>query len=830
MKVHSAIILGIALPLLGIPGEALADQKVAAPPVPAHDAASAQVISIRVEPSKLTLSDPRFPGRILVVGTMQDGNQTDLTREADFTPLNEFVRVEKGGLIYPVKDGEGKVEVMAAGRRVQFPVTVTGSAPPHPVNFVRDVLPVMNKVGCTSGPCHGGAKGKNGFKLSLRGYDPELDYQALIHDVSGRRFNRADPPRSLILLKPTQEVPHGGGFRFESNSRYYNTMLQWISEGAQFGDIQAARINKLEVLPSEIVLKRSGMSQHILVVAHYADGSIRDVTTEAVFTSSTPVIAEVSQEGLVTTSRKGEAAILIRYEGIFSTVNVTVLDERPGFQWVQLPQYNYIDRDVDEKLKKVKVLPSRLSTDSEFIRRVYLDLLGLPPAPEEVRAFLRDPAPSRFKRSRLIDRLLARPEYVDFWSLRWADLLQNNRKFVGTKGIWALNHWIRQSVAENKPYDQFVRELLTASGNTFQNPAANFFRVCHEPNVAMETMTQLFLGVRMMCAKCHDHPFERWTQNQYYQLTAFFAGLGLERGLDDEEEIVYIKRASAEVVHPKTGNPVAPKVPFGQVTGVPEHGDRREALARWLTSQDNPYFAMAIANRIWSYFFGRGIIDPVDDIRSSNPPTNGPLLEALSNDLKDHHFDLKYLIRTIVNSRTYQLSYRRNKWNEEDLINFSHAVPRRLTAEQLMDAISVATGSKLRFEGVPQDTRAAQVPDPHVGMGGFLDVFGRPPRQSPTEGDRRSDISLVQTLNLLNGATINEAIEYANGRIARLILSGASDRNLIEELYLAALCRSPDAAEVDRALQYFSAGKSRAERAQDVLWALLNTPEFLFNH
>ena len=540
-------------------------------------------------------------------------------------------------------------------------------------------------------------------------------------------------------------------------------------------------------------------------------------------------MAEVTADGCATTLRKGEAAVLVRYEGKFVTVNVTALEERPGFEWVQLPVYNYIDQQVDAKLKKLKILTSELTTDAEFLRRVSLDLIGLPPTPDEVRAFLADPTDRRVKRSRWIDRLLARPEFVDHWTVKWGDLFRNNRNFVGDKGVWAYQEWIRKSIAENKPYDQWVRELVTARGSTFENPAANFFRIAKEPKVAMETTTQLFLGIRMVCTQCHDHPFEQWTQNQYYQMTAFFSAIGVKEGLDSQEEIVYPKRADTEVKHPKDGRLMKAKFLFGNSDDIPQEGDRREALVRWLTSKNNPYFARAVANRVWSYFFGRGIIEPVDDIRASNPPSNEPLLAALTKDLTDHNFDLKHLMRSIVNSRTYQLSFHTNEWNRDDEVNFSHAQPRRLPAETLFDTLSVATGTQFRFKDLPKGMRAQQFPDPVVGMGGFLDQFGRPPRQSVCECERRGDVSLIQALSLLNGATVADAIADPEGRIARLVIEKTTDKKLVEELYLSALSRPPEPKEFQLGLSYLTSSPDRAEKAQDLMWALINSNAFLFN-
>jgi len=430
----------------------------------------------------------------------------------------------------------------------------------------------------------------------------------------------------------------------------------------------------------------------------------------------------------------------------------------------------------------------------------------------------------------MIDQLMARPEFVDHWSVKWSDLLQVNRNRLGDKGMWAFREWIREAIATSKPYDQMARELITARGSTFQNPPANFFRFTRDPKVEMETTTQLFLGVRMVCAQCHDHPFEQWTQNQYFQLSAFFAGVGIKDGMDSNEEIVYEKRENAEVKHPKNGRVVPAKFLFAVDQFTPQPADLRESLAAWLTSPDNPLFGKSMANRMWSYFFGRGIIDPVDDIRASNPPSNPQLLGALTKDFVDHRFDLRHLIRTIVNSRTYQLSYQPNDWNADDEINFSHASPRRLSAEELFDGVYLATGSQPFFRELPRDFKAEQFPDPNVGLGGFLDLFGRPERQTSCECERRSDVSLVQALNLINGSTIADAVADESGRVAKLMVRGAPDRQVIEELYLAALSRRPEPREMDLAQTYLSGGMNRAERAQDLLWALLNSNAFLFNY
>ena len=797
-------------------------------------AAERPIERLEVQPAKLELDGPH--GRkAIVLGYASDGAVLDLTAEAELeTPAQ--VRRSDDGVFEPAAAGEGVVRITARGQSAELPVVVRSLESSRKPSFIRDVMPILNKVGCTSGPCHGSAKGKNGFKLSLRGYDPQFDYRALLFDVSGRRFNRAAPAESLMLAKPTMESPHEGGLRFERDSRYYNTILDWISEGVPFGDPSADAVASVEVYPTgAITIPEPGLERRVVVLARYGDGSLRDVSREANIDSNETSVAGVEGD-LVTAKRIGEATLMVRYEGKFVAVAVTVLNPKPGFKFQKLTQLNFIDEHIDAKLEGLHIQPSPLADEATFVRRVYLDLTGAPPTPEQARAFLDDPERSQIKRRKLIDELIGSDGYVDHWSLKWGDLLQSNRDHLGEKGLWAFRQWIRDAIQENTPYDRFVREMLTSVGSTYDTPAANFFRVNDDPKKAMENTTQLFLGVRMVCAQCHDHPFERWTQNQYYQLSAFFAAVGMRPGFDADEQIVYLKRGEATVKHPSDGRDVAPEYLLA-TAGAPPVGsmtDRRAELAAWLTSEKNPYFAKAIVNRLWSYFFGRGIIEPVDDIRASNPPVNAPLLDALERDFIEHGFDLRHVIRRIVTSRTYQASIETNEWNEGDETNFSHFIPRRLPAESLLDAMTIATGSRPDFDDLPEGFTAQQLPDPHAGMDSagtatFLDMFGRPERESSCECERRSDVSLPQAMNLINGPTMGQAIADPEGRIAKALVAGASDRDLVEELYLAALARKPSADELDNALTYLRDGRGRASQAQDLLWALVNSNAFLFN-
>src|SRR5438093_2841105 len=656
-----------------------APNKAAPPPRPALP----PLRSLKTEPAALTLDDGRDERRVLVWGESASGQRFDVTDDAVLKTESPEIEIGSTGYIRPKGQGKAEVTVSIGTLQTKVPVAVKDAAVPE-IHFVRDVQPVLSKLGCNAGTCHGAAKGKNGFKLSLRGYDPEFDYQALINDLSGRRFNRVDVDESLMLLKPTAAVPHEGRQPLKPGSREYHILSQWITEGTKFEDPARNRAQSIEVLPSDVELDLPGRSQHLLVLAHYPDGNVSEDTRDAILNSNDGDVAEV-KNSVVSGLRRGEAAVLVRYEGCYATKLVTVMGDRTGYKWQDVAEYNYIDKHVDAKLKKMKILPSELCTDAEFVRRVSLDLTGLPPTPERVRAFLADQTPGRQKREKLIDELLASEDYNEYWANKWADLLQCNSEHLGQKGVWVFRNWIQHSIAENKPYDKFVREMLLAEGSSYRNPEVNYYRALRDSGKITEDVSQTFLGVRFNCNKCHDHPFEKWTQRQYYEFGAYFARVAIKRGsLGKEsirsftgdlmqvpgEDVVYLKD-DGEVQNPKTGMDVHPKVPVGEAKEPPVGGDRRAAFVEWLTSKDNPYFAMAMANRVWSYFFGRGIIEPVDDIRGSNPPSNPELLNALKEDFVQSGFDVRHLMRAICRSRTYQLSIRKNKWNEDDAINFS---------------------------------------------------------------------------------------------------------------------------------------------------------------
>ncbi len=721
-------------------------------------------------------------------------------------PIKQFVAV-------PVEPGK-------VVKSIDVPLRVSGQELPYSASFVRDVMPAMSKMGCNAGTCHGSAKGKNGFKLSLRGYDPLADHRALTDDLAGRRFNRSAPDQSLMLLKASGSVPHTGGVLTRPGEPYYEVLRSWIAAGVKL-DLESPRVTAIEVFPKTVAIPMPEMKQQMAVQATYSDGSKRDVTAAAFLDSSQTEVLKVDSHGLCTAVRRGEAAVLARFEGAYAVATVTVMGDRSGFTWTPVPENNYVDALVYEKLKQFKIQPSGLSSDEEFLRRVSLDLTGLPPKPEEVRAFVADRRDTRIKRDEQIDRLIGNPAFVERWTSKWADLLQVNPKLTSPEVAAAMRSWIRQAVSDNMPYDKFVTAILTSSGSTKDNPPAAYYEIHRSPEDLVETSTQLFLGVRFNCNKCHDHPFERWTQNQYYQLAGFFAQVerkpapgsplapqgGDNRPEDSRSQVELISDTGAgEVKHPTTNRPVSPVFPYPVEAPAPAGASRRVQFARWVASPKNRYFATSLVNRIWSYLLGVGLIEPVDDIRAGNPPSNPQLLARLTDDFVARGFDVREMIRLICKSRVYQHSMAANRWNVDDETNYSHALARRLPAEVLYDAIHQVTGSPIRLPGVGPDARAIALVDPSVeAADGFLTLFGRPPRESACECERSSGISLGQTLNLINGPTVAEAINDPNNVIARLVAAQKDGRKVVEELFLSLLCRLPTEAETAASLKVFGA-------------------------
>ncbi|MFO0896856.1 MAG: DUF1549 and DUF1553 domain-containing protein [Pirellulales bacterium] len=781
------------------------------------------VVSLECTPQKIELGNEYDYRQVLVTGVTDAGERVDLTRLAKFAAPAELAAVSPRGQVRPKGDGAGQLEVSYGGQTLTVPVEVKGQNEPYHVSYVTDVGPALSKLGCNAGTCHGSAKGQRGFKLSLRGYDPVYDHRALVDDLAARRFNRAAPDQSLMLLKLSGGVPHVGGVLSKPGDPYYELLRAWIAAGVQL-DLQAPRVAKIELHPQQPIVPREGMKQQMAVLATYADGRVRDVTAEAFVESGNIEVVEVDKQGLVTTLRRGEAALLARYEGAYTATTLTVMGDRTGYQWQETPENNYIDTLVYKKLRRVKALPSALTSDAEFLRRVYLDLTGLPPKPEDVRAFLADTRETKVKRDEVIDRLIGSSDYLEHWTNKWADLLQVNRKFLGEEGSWAFRAWIREALAKNMPYDEFVRTVLTASGSNKTNPPASYFKILRGPAETMENTTQLFLAVRFNCNKCHDHPFERWTQSQYYDLAAYFAQVGFKNdpaggdrtlggsAVDNPKplyEIVFDK-PSGEVTNEASGKPAQPHFPY-QPKDESQAGSRREALADWLADKHNPYFAKSYVNRVWGYLFGVGIIEPIDDIRAGNPPSNPELLDRLTQDFIESGFDVRHLVRTICQSRAYQHSVATNQWNADDTINYSHAIARRLPAEVLYDSIFRAVGAQPHLPDVPAGFRAAQLPDAGATLA-FLEDFGRPPRESACECERSGGVMLGPVMKLINGPTLADAVADPQNAVSKLVADEADDAKLVEALFLRILSRPPTADETAAALAALHSPEIDGER------------------
>lgn len=713
-------------------------------------------------------------------------------------------------------------------------------------SFRNEVMGVLSKAGCNLGTCHGNQNGKNGFKLSLRGQDPTFDLESLTRDMLGRRTNSLQPDDSLILLKAIAAVPHEGGKRFGTDSIEYRTLRQWVADGMPADAATTPQLQRIEVNPTEQVLIEPADRVNIRVRAKFSDGSERDVSRLSVFEPSNTAV-EISSDGEVRRQQSGETTILVRYLNQRATVRLAFVPERPSYRWPAIAETNFIDRHIFAKLRTLRIQPSEISSESVFLRRAYLDAIGQLPNVGETRAFLADTRAD--KRARLVDELLQRPEFADFWALKWADVLHNEEKALDAKGVQVFHRWIRQCIADGKPMNEFARDVLTGQGNTYDQPAANFYRSLREVQTRVEAAGQVFLGIRLQCARCHNHPFDSWTQNDYYQFSAFFARVQYRivenRRLDrlDKhefvgEQIVYQDR-DGEVNHPKTGAVMRPRVLGDSTREIPDNADRLQALGDWVARPDNPFFARTQVNRIWFHLFGKGIVEPNDDFRASNPPINPPLMDALIQDFIAHQFDLRHLVRTIMNSTTYQLSAIPNNTNGSDDINFSHAAIRTLQAEQLLDALARVTDVPVKFNSYPLGIRAGQLPgvkparqrDQSPSRGEqFMKQFGKPERALSCDCERSDDPTLGQAFQLLSGRMINEMLSEPDNRLGRLIAAQKTNRDIVEELYLAALCRVPRESEMHSALAFIEKSPDRRPALEDFAWGLLNAKEFLLRH
>jgi hypothetical protein len=775
------------------------------------------------------LAGPRARQGLLVSGIDEQGARRDLTTRARFVSLDSRVaRVTPAGQVLPVGDGTATIKAIVGDRMALAAVEVRGARRARGISFANEVIPTLTRAGCNQGACHGAASGKGGFKLSLAGYDPQADYIAITRQAKSRRLCRPHPERSLILRKPTLSMPHGGGRRFEVGSAPYRLLLAWIEDGAPGPQPKDPHITSLEVLPAERMMTPREQQQ-LVVRARYSDGAAIDVTAQTRLNSLNEAVAQVTPEGEVTANGRGVTAIMARYHGLAAVGRITIpFSSPPPAAGHYPPPANFIDTLVIRKWQVLGLVGSGPCSDSEFIRRASLDAIGTLPTPREVTAFLASRAPD--KRARLIDSLLDRPEYADYWSVKWGDLLRINRGALGDKGMWSFSNWLHGVLAQNRPVDRWVRELITAQGSTYTTGPANFYRVAQSPPDLAETTSQVFLGVRLQCARCHHHPFEKWSQDDYYSLAAFFARVGLkdseEFGIFGGEQVVRL-RASGEVRQPRTNAVMQPRPLDG--APVVDPVDPRRALAAWITGPKNPFFARSIANRYWAYLMGRGIVEPVDDMRVTNPPSNPELLDALARDFIAHGDDLKVLLRTIMNSRVYQLSSQATAANRADDRFYSHYLVKRLPAEVLLDAISTAAAAPEKFPDLPDGTRAIQLPDAGVESP-FLDTFGRPPRAIACECERRSEPNIAQALSLMNGDLLNKKLSAKEGRVAHLAAAGKPTADIVRELYLASLSRAPRSSELTTALGLIHKAPKRQEGIEDLLWTLMNSREFIFNH
>ena len=801
-----------------------------------------RIAAVLIEPAEVVLTDADQSVQFLVTLKMSDGTLRHGTRQAEFSlqpaaggGAAESIATVNHGRLVPQGDGAVTVTVTVtdpvsntkAGASAK--ATVKNFAVERALHFVNDIEPILTKAGCNAGGCHGKASGQNGFKLSLFGFDPKFDYDALVNAAHGRRVFPAAPEESMLLKKSIGATVHGGGARFDEKSESYKMIARWIAQGVPYGDEKAPTVARIEVQPRERLLAGVG-EQQLRVIAHFTDGAAHDVTRQAEYKAQQPDILKVEHTGLVTTlGHTGEGAVMVRYMGQVDVARVAVpfSSGLPASAYAQFEPKNFVDDLVAAKWRKLGIAPSAVCSDAEFLRRASLDAIGTLPTPEEVQKFLTDPAPD--KRDRLIDQLLERNEYASYWAQQWGDLLRVKRGGQDSlkAGTFAFSGWLRNAFAQNMPYDQFVRAILTAQGESAENPPVNWYRHVRNTVAMVNDSSQLFMGTRISCANCHNHPYERITQDDYWGFGAFFGRVSFKRGLGDEQAVIVKKDGG--VNQPRTGQSMKPKGLGGPEYDYVRGEDPRQKLADWLAEPGNPYFSKAIVNRIWAHYMGVGLVESVDDMRVTNPPSNPQLLDALAKELTDYRFDLKHLMATIMKSRAYSLSSEPTEFNQTDRQNYARYTPKRLSAETLLDAIDVVTGSPEKFQGLPLGTRAIDLPDESVPSY-FLNVFGRSMRESACECEKSYAPNLSQILHLMNSPELQTKIANDKGRLAAMLKENKSDEQILTEFYLRAFGRNPKPDELRDATAMLSSAKDRKAALEDFEWMFLNSKEFLFNH
>jgi len=787
-----------------------------------------KLIQLEAYPPKILLQTEEDFNSIVVQAKYDDDVTRDVTRESSFSLAQSGVVEWKDMILHPVKDGKTELKVTFQGLSKSIPIEVQGAATERPISFKLDVMPVFMKAGCNTGSCHGSARGQDRFMLSLFGYDPKGDHYRITREEGTRRINLAIPEESMLVEKAIEAVPHTGRKLFEKESKHWQTLVGWLRDGAPKDPEDVAKPERIELFPPSALLEGAGSSQQMTVLAHYSDGTTRDVTPLTVFQSSNEVSAAVDKKGLVTADKRGEAFVMARFNVFTVGVQVVVIPEDLKYERPATPANNYVDSLVHDKLHKLRITPSELCSDEVFVRRVTLDVTGALPDKETFDGFMADT--SEDKRAKLVDRLLERKEFTEMWVMKFAELLQiqtDDNQGMSYKATLLYFNWLKDKIANNVPMDQIVRELLTSTGGTFVTPSTNYYQVERDGLKITENVAQVFMGMRIQCAQCHNHPFDQWTQDDYYSFSSFFSQIGRKRAADPRESIIY-NRKSGEINHPVHKKPMPPKFLGGEAPEIKRGADRREVMAEWLASPKNPFFARNLANIVWAHFFGQGIIEPVDDVRVSNPPSNPQLLDELAKRFTAYNYDFKKLVRDVCNSRTYQLSSSTTESNKDDLRNFARSHLRRLRAEILLDAISQVTETKNKFQGLPLGAKAIQIADGRVSNY-FLTTFGRATRETVCSCEVVMEPSLSQALHLLNGEVTNSRIKQGKV-VADLLKEGKTPGAILDELYARCYSRKPRAEEKANLLASLVGAESQIEPLEDVFWALLNSKEFIFNH